>query len=121
MNKILVLFFGFMLILPMSAYSVTSTAMCTDITDLEVSKNTDGTFDIMLRVPEVGGTDRLLRIYFSGSNLETRALEVANNLKTCFSATFYHPAPQPNQISIVSTYRIKLKPTPISRPPVIRK
>jgi len=114
--------FGIMLILPIRAYSVTRTAMCADITDLEVGKNDNGTFDITFRIPsDDGRSNNLLRIYFSGSNLESRVLDVANNLKTCYSAVFYHPTPQPNYIPIVSTYKIKLNSAPITRPPVIRK
>ena len=116
-------FLAIILVLPFHAYSVTRPAMCADITDLEVSKNDNGTFGITFRIPsDDGRTDSLLRIYFSGSNLESRVLDVANNLKTCYSAVFYHPTPQPNYIPIVSTYKIKLiGPPPVTRPPVIRK
>ncbi|MBI2645751.1 MAG: hypothetical protein HYW85_01755 [Deltaproteobacteria bacterium] len=124
MNQILLMiFFTLTLVLPLKAYSVTSFSMCADITDLEVDKNSDGTFDITFSIPtEDGRSNKYMRIYFSGSNLESRTLDIANNLKTCYSAVFYHPAPQPNQMAIISTYKIKLKPPPpISRAPVIRK
>lgn len=123
MMKIVFLLFAFILILPFHAYSVTSFSMCADISDLEIGKNNNGTFDLTFSIPtEDGRSNKLMRIYFSGSNLESRVSDIANNLKTCYSAAFYHPTPPPNQIVIVSTYKIKLiPPPPISRPPVIRK
>ena len=121
--KIVFLLFAIILILPIHAHSVTSFSMCADITDLEISKNDNGTFDITFSIPtENGRGNKYMRIYFLGSNLESRVTDIAHNLKTCYSATFYHPTPQPHQMGIVSTYKIKLKaPPPISRPPVIRK
>jgi len=122
-KKILIVFLAVIFVFPFHAYSVTSFSMCADISDLEIGKNNNGTFDITFSIPtENGRGNKYMRIYFLGSNLESRVTDIAHNLKTCYSATFYHPTPQPHQMGIVSTYKIKLKaPPPISRPPVIRK
>ena len=109
-NKILFVFVGLMIVIPMTAYCATRTVNCPQITAIEIKNTTssDG-ITVWFRSPRPSGqNENYLMMTFPGADLE-RAATMANLLKTCVSATFTWTPTGSSDIPALSTYRIKVK------------